>query len=217
MRQDDSSSHSDSQPRRSKRRQNGQGNGNGSHSHSASHEGIPFRDADTDAGEIPLDELDTFVIPGTDELGRGEHMQFRIPPYLRRQIKIILSSNRFPYLAESNFIRHAIVRHLYWLVELRNTIPKHMLPALAGVLEVCRDDEMRIYVEQVFERIDSRISFHLSRGDHGEVVRLLNLVKSRMSGVAQSAWQRQFWKHFNEKWSGYLTAEPIKGGQSGVH
>jgi hypothetical protein len=195
----------DAQPRRKRSGKTGNGYSD-SPSHSSSHD-IPFRDADLDNGEIPVDELDTFVIPGTDERGIGEHTHMRLPPYIRRQIKIILTSNRFPYLNESALIRHAIVRHLYWLVDLRSSIPKHILPALAGMLEVCRDDEMRIQIEHVFERIDSRISFHLSRGDHGEVVRLLNLVKSRMQGVQPSAWQRQFWAHFNVKWAGYLSGE----------
>lgn len=180
---------------------------------------IPFRDANTEIGEIPIDELDTFVIPGTDDRGVGEHIHLRLPPYVRRQIKIILGSNRFPYLTEAALIRHAIVRQLYWLVDLRHSIPKHILPALAGVLEVCRDDEMRIQVEHVFQKIDDRIHFHLSRGDHAEVIRLLNLVKSRMTGVQPSAWQRQFWEHFNQKWAGYLSPTPDNGGNksSGVH
>ena len=146
----------DAQPRRKRSGKTGNGYSDSpSPSYSSSHD-IPFRDADLDNGEIPVDELDTFVIPGTDERGIGEHTHMRLPPYIRRQIKIILTSNRFPYLNESALIRHAIVRHLYWLVDLRSSIPKHILPALAGMLEVCRDDEMRIQIEHVFERIDSR-------------------------------------------------------------
>jgi hypothetical protein len=189
----------------------------GGNQESSSTADIPFRDANTDIGEIPIDELDTFVIPGTDDRGVGEHVHLRLPPYVRRQIKIILGSNRFPYLTEAALIRHAIVRQLYWLVDLRNSIPKHILPALAGVLEVCRDDEMRIQVEHVFQKIDDRIHFHLSRGDHAEVIRLLNLVKSRMTGVQPSAWQRQFWEHFNQKWAGYLSPTPDGNSKPGVH
>lgn len=159
-------------------------------------------------GEVPIAELDTFIVPATDDRGVGEHMQLRMPPFVRRQIRVVLGSNRFPYLTEAALIRHAVVRHLYWLVQLRHSIPRHILPALAGVLEVCLDDEMRIQLEHVFQKIDERISFHLSRGDHGEVIRLLNLVKSRMMGVQPSAWQRQFWENFDRKWSGYLSPKP---------
>lgn len=182
-----------------------------SHGGDSTSSDIPFRDADLELGEIPVDELDTFVVPGSDERGAGEHVHLRMTPYLRRQLRIILTSNRFPYLNESALIRHAIVRHVTWLVSLRNSIPKHILPQLSAVLEVCRDDEMRIYLENVFEKIDQRITFHLSRGDHAEVIRLLNLVKARMSGVQPSTWQRRFWNTFNEKWAGYL-ASPGNGG-----
>ena len=175
---------------------------------------IPFRDADPDGSELPIEEIDNFVIPGTDDHGASEHIHMRLPPILRRQIKIIMASNRFPYLTESSFIRHAIVRHSYWLVSLRSSIPKHILPTLAAHLEVCRDDEMRIQIERVFIKIDERISFHLSRGDHSEVIRLLNLVKARMQGVQTSTWQRQFWDHFNTKWAGYLS--PATQG-AGLH
>jgi len=175
---------------------------------------IPFRDADPETTEIPLAELDNFVIPGGDDRGASEHMHLRVPPILRRQIKIILASGRFPYLTEAAFIRHACVRHLYWLVSLRDSIPKHILPTLAAHLEVCREDEMRIQIERVFNKIDERISFHLSRGDHSEVIRLLNLVKNRMQGVQTSVWQRQFWSHFNLKWAGYLS--PATQG-AGLH
>ena len=171
---------------------------------------IPFRDADTTIGEVPLDELDTFVVPGTDDRGNGEHMQLRMPPFIRRQIKVVLSSGRFPYLTEASFIRHAVVRHLAWLVSIRHSIPKHIIPALAAMLEVYRDDEMRIQVEEVLEKIDRRISFHLGRGDHMEVVRLLNLVKGRMVGVQDSSWLRHFWDHFEQKWAGYL--KPVPAG-----
>jgi hypothetical protein len=199
----------DHDPAPSGRKRRGKTNGHGD-DYSTSE--IPFRDADPDTGEIPIDELDTFVVPGTDERGVGEHIHLRVPPYLRRQVKIILASNRFPYLTEASFFRHAAVRHLYWLVGLRSSIPKYILPALAGMLEVCRDDEMRIQVEKVFQKIDERISFHLSRGDHSEVIRLLNLVKSRMQGVQPSAWQRQFWEHFDQKWAGYLSPGPDRPG-----
>jgi len=196
--------HEDGESPRGRRRYSS--SSSSSSSSSGTYQEIPFRDADPDTDETPLEELDTFVIPGADERGASEHIHMRLTPHLRRQIKIILNSNRFPYLTEASFLRHAAVRHLNWLVSLRYSIPKHILPALAMILEVCRDDEMRIQIEHVFQKIDERISFHLSRGDHSEVIRLLNLVKTRMTGVQPSTWQRQFWAHFNQKWAGYLAA-----------
>ena len=165
---------------------------------------ISFTDAHTELGEIPLNELDQFVIAARDERGLSIHVNLYIPPYMERNIDVILRSGRFPYLRKSDLIRHAIYRHLYWLMGLRHSIPKHILPALDAVLEVCRDEEISTRMEEVFYKIDGRVSGHLSKGDHGEVVRMLNTIKSRMEGVKDSPWVRRYREHFSKQWEPYL-------------
>jgi len=158
---------------------------------------IPFRDAVPDIdGELALDNLDTFIIPARDEKGITQNISFHIPPYMERQIEIILRSGRFPYLNAGSVFRHSLVRHVRWLTEIRQSIPQHLFPSMEAILELCRDNEQRMRVEEVFESISKQISKHQARGDMGEALRLMNVIKMRVEKVYASAWQRRFWADF---------------------
>lgn len=191
-------------------------NSNRDDSSSFSPDAPPFRDADTDIGETPLEELDTFVISATDEHGHGEHIHFKLPRYVLYSIKLLISSHRFPYLDTGYFFRHAAVRHIHWLIGLRESLPKHVRPALDAIMEVCRQDELKVSVERAFAKIEERAGFHLGRGDHGEAIRLLNLIKTKLEGVENSASQREVMKHFEQRWAPYLQGktEVDGGGQT---
>lgn len=171
-----------------------------------SNDSIPFRDADPTIGEIPLDELDTFVVAARDERGVSIQVTLHMPPYMERQIEVILRSGRFPYLRKADFIRHAIYRHIYWTVGIRHNIPKHILPGLDAVLEVCRDEEINMRMEEVFFKIDDRVNGHMAKGDHAEVIRMLNSIKNRMGEIGDSPWMRRYKAHFIARWGPYLMA-----------
>jgi hypothetical protein len=171
--------------------------------------GVPFRDASPDTSEVPLDQLDSFVIPAQDQNHVSEPIHFRIPPYLKRYAKIIIMSGRFPYLDVEDLIRHALTRHITWLCSIRESIPQHLRASMHQLAEVCADDELRMQVEQVFERAEERVKYHMARGDQGEVVRLLTLMRSRMKGVHESARMREFMERFDKVYSPYLRANAI--------
>ena len=166
---------------------------------------VPYRDADPEHGEIPLDELDTFLIRATDEKGSSVRLSFNMPPLLERDIQIVIRSGRFPYLRDGDFLRHASVRHLNWLSSIRESIPKAMIPALDLMSEACRDDELRTRTEETLARIEQRIAHHLSRNDYMEVVRLVNLLKSKLDHVdVSSSWRRDFATEFNTRYVQFL-------------
>ena len=200
---DSNGSGDDSAPRSARKGSSG-GNGHGSGGDRGNHTDIPFRDADPEIGEIPLDDLDTFVVPARDDKGISVPLNIRVPPYMERQIEIVVRSGRFPYLRASDFIRHAIYRHMHFTVGIRQSIPKHILPALDAMLEVCRDEEIRQTVEAAFEKIEIRVRHHSSRGDQAEVIRLLTFIKARIDLVEPSAWQRKFIGQFIERYAGHL-------------
>jgi len=171
--------------------------------------GVPYVDANEDAGEIPLDQIDSFVVPAQDQNHVSESVHFRIPPYLKRYAKILVSSGRFPYLDIEDLIRHAILRHITWLCSIRTTLPFHIRIGLAQQAEVCADDEMRMQVEQAFARTEERIKYHMARGDQAEVIRLLNMVKQRMDQVHTSARMREWKERFEKSYGQYLAAHRI--------
>jgi hypothetical protein len=171
--------------------------------------GVPYRDAMPDTAEIPLDQLDCFVIPAQDQNHVSEPIHFRLPPYLKRYMKIIVMAGRFPYLDIEDLIRHAVARHISWLCSIRETIPQHIRPSLQQLSEMCADDELRTQVEQTFERAEERVKYHMARGDQGEVIRLLNLMRARIQGVHDSARMREFRERFEKVYGPYLRANAI--------
>lgn len=170
--------------------------------------GVPFRDAAPGTDEIPLDELDCFIIPAQDQNHVSEPVSFRIPPYLKRYCKIIIQSGRFPYLDLEDLFRHAVTRQIDWLCSIRETLPTHIRPSLHQQAEVCMDDEMRMQVEDVFSHAEERVKHHMARGDTAEVIRLLNLMRQRMAGVYQSARMREYQERFDKTYGSYLRGNP---------
>ncbi len=164
---------------------------------------IPYLEGDPEIGEIPLDELDTFVIPARDEKGIGVPVNLHMPPYLERQIEIVVSSHRFPYLRAADFVRHACVRHLAWLVGIRFSLPRHMTPTMSTVLDVFRDAEFEAQVEQAFAHMDRLVTSHINRGDKVEAIRLYVRIRSRIQESAVCAWRDRFLTEFDKKY-GYL-------------
>ena len=153
---------------------------------------VPFSDAAPGTGEVPLGDLDNFVIPATDEKGTFVHVRLNIPPALERSAKIILRSNRFPYLDMGDLIRHALMRHLIWCTGLRGTIPRHIVSQLETIVEVCRDHELHAQSEEAFRKILDQINGLMERGEHGEATRLLNIIAARIDDAHPTLRQRQF-------------------------
>lgn len=172
----------------------------------SNHVGIPFRDADPTTGELPLDDIDTFIHAARDDKGVSSRISFNIPPYMERMVQIILKSNRFPYLRDADFWRHAAYRHMHFCLGLRQSIPKHILPTMDAIGEICRDEEIRHRMQECFEQVERRVRFLQSCGEKAEMIRLINLVKSRVSELPPSHWQRKFQSEFDEKYNHHLMA-----------
>jgi hypothetical protein len=176
---------------------------------------VPFRDADEELGEIPLQMLDSFVVPARDEKGQQVPVHFHMPPYMERQVQIIVRSMRFPYSRPADFIRHAVNRHIQWTVGIRQSIPKHMVPALEAILEVCRDNELRMAVENALERIEMQVQAHIQEGESAEAYRLLALVRGKLDGIQDSTRIRKFKRELDAKYGHLDRAMEGKLGPSG--
>jgi Arc/MetJ-type ribon-helix-helix transcriptional regulator len=151
---------------------------------------VPFQDASPELGEIPLDDIDTFVIPARDEKGAYTTVHLNFPPHMYRQMQIVVKSGRFPYLDVSDFVRHAAFRHLHFCVDIRESIPKSVYTATEAMMEVSRDNELRLRVASAFEEIDRQITGHMDRLEIADAIRLLTILKNRIDVVPHSP--RQF-------------------------
>ena len=151
---------------------------------------VPFKDANPELGEIPLDDIDTFVVPARDEKGAYTTIHFNIPPQMFRQLQIVVKSGRFPYLDVSDLIRHACMRHLRFCVEIRESIPGHVYTSTEALMEVCRDNELRLRIAAAFEEIDRQITGHMDRLEIADAIRLLTILKNRIDVVPPSPRQQ---------------------------
>lgn len=164
----------------------------------------PFLDAEEGSGELPLNKLDEFIVPGGDDKGRKVTITFNIPPLLDRQLNVVLGSKRFPYVNIKDLVRHALVRHMVWLVSIRESVPQHFLAMLHANMEICRDDELTIRGEQAFRMIDERTAEYIKRGEHAEALRLINVVNQSIKNLRPTTWTRKFAARFNQRYGAWL-------------
>jgi len=162
-----------------------------SSSSSSDHDSIPYTEATPDSGEIPLTELETFIVPAQDDKGAHVHIRFNIPPALERAIKLILHSNRFPYLDLGYLVRHAVTRHIAFLTNLRMSLPRHMVINVEMINEMARDYELHAQVEDALRAVAERVERLLKDGEEWEAVRLLSMVVSRADDAFATARQRK--------------------------
>lgn len=167
-------------------------------------QGAPYRDADAGSGELPINEIDDFIVPARDEKGGSQRIDFYLPPFMARQIEIVVKSGRFPYVNKSDFLRHAALRHIRFCGGIRATIARTIIPALESALELCRDEEIKSRMEDIFNRVESLAAGYRQKGEHGEAIRLLNTVKAQLAGINPSVWQRKFLSEFYQRYAPYL-------------
>ncbi len=172
---------------------------------------VPYRDASPDGIEIPIDELDNFIVPGRDEHGGHQMVTVSCPPLLVHQMDVAVRTGLFPYINREALIRHAQVRHLRWLHNIRpDSMEQHTMPALEAMLRQCFEVQMHKKVKAAFDGLRETILQAEQDGEHMEVVRLVNYVKVRLDQVNPgSVWQRRAWRRFMTEFSHYLISAPV--------
>ena len=175
----------------------------------ATHSEIPYIEGNAELGELPLAELDTFVVPARDDKGVSVPIQVRMPPYLERQIDILVASRRFPYLKAADLIRHAIVRHCHFLIDIRHSIPRHITPTLQTVLDALRDADFAIQAQAAYRHMDTTINDLMSTGNKVEAVRLYVRVRSRVQEAAECQWRNDFLAELDKKYAHLISARPM--------
>ena len=173
---------------------------------------IPYIEADPTLGEIPLDQLDSFIVPARDEKGGTIVVHVSLTPFMERQLKIAVASRRFPYLSVGDFVRHACVRHLYWLMDIRHTIPRHVHSDMEAVNNHLLDQELASQVESAYHRMDAIIASHLQSGFNMEALKLYLRVRALVSDSAPSTWKTRFITGLDNRYR-YLMAEATNNVQ----
>lgn len=167
---------------------------------------VPYIDAKPGTSEVPLDELDNFIVPGRDEHGAHQPITVNCPPLLVHQVDIIVRSQLFPYINREAFVRHAMVRQCRWLQGIRpEQLQQHLSPAIEAILERCFQSQMRKKVAAAFEGLRETILQCENDGEWLEVLRLCYYVRDRLKAVdPASVWQKRAWNKFIHEFGHYM-------------
>lgn len=159
--------------------------------------------------------LEEFIIPAQDEKGHSVREVIRISAELERDIDIIVQSRKFPYKTRSDLLRHAVIKHLEWLHVLEPGFPKHLLSAHLAQMDMLKEEEMRLASHLVFKKLHDQVEAYLASGEPGEARRVAATIRSRLNGVADSAWKRRFEARFLRQYMDLLNGEPVmlSGGE----
>ena len=117
-------------------------------------------------------------------------------PVLWSAINTIVSSRAFPYRDASEFIRHAIVRHVRWTESIGD------VPSVSGQVEaanvVLQEDQMYEEYQETFTSLRGRITDYISRGDHQEARRLITQMQGYFKRMPESYWRTQYERQLKE-------------------
>jgi hypothetical protein len=159
------------------------------------------------ANQVQATEAE-FIIPANDHHGHNERLWCRVPPGLMRQMVNAASSGAFPYKGEySALVRHAIVKHLKWLETLAPI--ESVLKQVEAINELAREDAFYQDFTEVFDKVGSNISRHISEGRVGMAKGLLRRVAGRIEDMPMGDWQEMYELEFNRRFGHVLEGQAV--------
>jgi len=152
--------------------------------------------------------LSEFKQPSSDTKGHSERLsQTRVHPSTARQVGEIIQSSIWPYKTTTDFIRHAIYRHIKWLDSI-GPIQFHDT-AVDAVRDILREeDEHRTFLDSM-EKLKSEIDFHVSNGRDEHAKKILARIQSHISLMPdEESWKAIYQKELDEKFGHLLEEMP---------
>lgn len=147
-----------------------------------------------------------FRIPSKNLHNHHERCQFYTQPEHLNQVSVVLSSKIFPYRTRGDLIRHALIRHLRYLhdtaARLKKPIPS-VMSAVDAIIEVMKEEEFRVELEQVVNRLAQLVSGMLSRGAEVEARKLVMKIKRFVRQMPDGYWRTRYVTEIDERF-GYL-------------
>jgi len=121
---------------------------------------------------------------------------------MARQVEQVVQSKQFPYRTKGDLFRHALHQHMRWLQTLED------VPSVSGqvdaILEIMRDEEFSNDFMTVFEKLNTRISGHVSNGADGEARRLILMVQRHIAEMPDGYWKSRYQKELKSKYGKLL-------------
>jgi len=143
-----------------------------------------------------------FRIGASDTKGHSARHWFRCIPMMARQVEQIIQSKKFPYRTKGDLLRHALHKHIRWLVDIEPMVT--VSGQVDAILEIMRDEEMNSDFALVFEKMGERINQHMASGSHREATRLLLTIKSCIDEMPEGFWQDRYQNKIKERFGNLL-------------
>lgn len=151
-------------------------------------------------------ETEDFRIPASDTKGHNIRQWFRCMPAMARQVEQVVQSRVFPYRTKGDLFRHALHRHMDWLAT-QEAIPS-VSKQVDIIIEIMRDDEMDGDFALVFEKLEARVTNHLSSGDIGEAAKLISRIKGCIAEMPDGFWKDKYNKKVADKYGDIVKHTP---------
>jgi Arc/MetJ-type ribon-helix-helix transcriptional regulator len=133
---------------------------------------------------------DEWVVPSVDEEGHGCREYVQIPPKIARKLEELVQSGVLPYKIKSDILRHAIYRHIYWLMSKRHTGKvNHILLAMEASILVTREEYIKAKYRTLVESMRDRLTDHMKQGNLGDATRLYMHVRAMVDKSNDSIWR----------------------------
>ena len=146
---------------------------------------------------------DNYRISASDNQGHSARHWFRTIPQMARQVEQVVAGKKFPYRTKGDLLRHALHRHIQWLVS-QGAITS-VTGQVDAILEIMRDEEMNSDFIMVFDKMNERINGHLGAGATGEAVRLIRLVQDYVKVMPEGHWRERYTREIEMKF-GHLVS-----------
>lgn len=167
--------------------------------------------------EEQLRDPNAFIVPATDERGQSAKISCNVPPGLMRQIDIIMGPGcAFPYLTVSDLMRHALMRHLEFLVRVEPKYDQHFLSGVKTINRILNDANFKQQLEDVRSKTVAQINSHLEKGEISDAIRIIGEIRRETAKLASSAETRRWSEWFDREYGQYLRVRQPKQRQIGA-
>jgi hypothetical protein len=149
-----------------------------------------------------------FVIPAQDTKGHSERAYCRVPPGFLRDMKVIISSRRFPFRTMGDIQRLAIKLVIELLKELEP------IPSVSGqvdaIIRIVRDEEFHQEFLGAFEQVGKTINRYMGEGQEPQARRMLVMVRDEIKQMPKGYWRTKYWKELNAKYAHLMRGAGMK-------
>ena len=151
------------------------------------------------------DDTKDFQVPASDTKGHSVRITFRCPPQLHMQMEIILSSRKWPYRTDGEFLRHAMLEHCRRV--MGGTGIQSLLPQIEGIARVVKMEEEQREFESVGGKVTKEATALSSAGHVKKARALADRVMAQVEKMEDQYWREKYMKELSGK-LGYLMSKP---------